>query len=169
MNIYCLDDGTKYATAPTTPSGATGSEIATADWVLGKVPKRTTFSTWAELNALLVNGKPGDMMCITLDYVGDSNINDFTASDVNIHAFGNFTVEELTVSSGKLTKLEAFGGGEIQYNNIRNRYFAMTGFGQMAVGDLIAWAFRVPYGGEKNLMLMMDNKVTSCTGFYVSL
>ena len=162
-------DGKGYATAPSTPSDATSDEIATADWVLGKVPKRTTFSTWAELNALLVNGKPGDMMCITLDYVGDSNINDFTASDVNIHAFGNFTVEELTVSSGKLTKLEAFGGGEIQYNNIRNRYFAMTGFGQMAVGDLIAWAFRVPYGGEKNLMLMMDNKVTSCTGFYVSL
>ena len=169
LGIRIDADGTKFGHAPTPPSSATSNEIVTADWVLGKVPKRTTFSTWAELNALLVNGKPGDMMCITLDYVGDSNINDFTASDVNIHAFGNFTVEELTVSSGKLTKLEAFGGGEIQYNNIRYRYFAMTGFGQMAVGDLIVWAFRVPYGGEMNLMLMMDSKVTSCTGFYVSL
>lgn len=158
-----------YGVAPTTPSTATANEIATAGWVLDKVPKKTTFSTWAELNALLVNGKPGDMMCITLDYVGNSNITDFTADDVNIHAFGSFTVEELTVSSGTLTKLEAFGGGEIQYNNIRDRYFAMTGFGQLSVGDLTAWAFRVPYGGEMNLMLMADSSVTSCTGFYVSI
>lgn len=163
------DEYDAYATAPTTPTNATSDEIATAGWVLGKVPKRTTFSTWAELSTLLTNGKPGDMMCITLDYVGDSNIDGFTASDVSIHAFGNFTVEELAVSSGKLTMLEAFGGGEIQYKSTLNRYFAITGFGQMAVGDTSAWALRVPYGGEMNLMLMMDNKVTSCTGFYVSL
>ena len=168
IELHARNDGTAYAMCPNPETGDL-EKIATADWVLGKVPKKTTFSTWAELNALLVNGKPGDMMCITLDYVGNSNITDFTADDVNIHAFGSFTVEELTVSSGTLTKLEAFGGGEIQYNSIRDRYFAMTGFGQMAVGDLSAWAFRVPYGGEMNLMLMTSDSVTSCTGFYVSI
>lgn len=41
------DDGTKgaYATAPTTPSGATGTEIVTADWSLGKFQRKITYGT----------------------------------------------------------------------------------------------------------------------------
>ena len=42
-------NGTVYAIAPTTPSGATGTEIATADWVLARINELATKNGLKEL------------------------------------------------------------------------------------------------------------------------
>ena len=38
-------DGKSYGLAPTTPSGATGTEIATANWSLSKFQRKITYGT----------------------------------------------------------------------------------------------------------------------------
>ena len=42
ISVGVLDNGNLWATAPTTPSGATGTEIATADWVITKINEMAT-------------------------------------------------------------------------------------------------------------------------------
>lgn len=42
LTIRIDEDGTSKATAPTTPSGATGTEIATANWVITKINELAT-------------------------------------------------------------------------------------------------------------------------------
>lgn len=171
------DTMTGPLSVPAPPSDAKGNEVTTANWVLGKLSGKnglTEFTSWAELKALIMSGKRGDTFCLTVDYNGHSSINGFEIRNTEIHAFGYFAIEELTVSSGELTMLEAFGGGEVRFNSSETlttiRYFSASGFGMQDAGALgKIWAFRVPYEADLNYMYLQDEDVTACSGYYVSL
>ena len=69
-------DGVRYATAPTTPTNATGNEIATADWVLGKlgsgVLKKIDLETTIADGSLYINNlQVGDI--VVLNFKTGSN------------------------------------------------------------------------------------------------
>lgn len=175
LRLY--DDGKKrYATAPTTPTNAILNEIATANWVNNKVGaknKVTNVTSYAQLIELIRNGKRGDSFGLTMDYTGSAFGGITTSEAVAIHAFGHYTLEELTVTDGTLSSFQAFGSGEVSGKFIENDNttytHATTGFGRAAVLQGYADALRVVEDGELTYFLTDDENTTSFDGYYISI
>lgn len=169
-------DGTTLAKAPTTPTNATSNEIATANWVNTKLAERnkvTNVTSYAQLMDLIKNGKRGDSFGITMDYVGGS-IGGITAYDREVHAFGHYTIDEITVSGGALTGLQAFGSGEVSgklKDNDNTTYtYATTGFGRQAIGNGVLDALRVVEDGKLTYFAPNDNaSISAFEGYYISI
>ena len=175
LRLY--DDGKKrYATAPTTPTNAILNEIATANWVNNKVGaknKVTNVTSYAQLIELIRNGKRGDSFGLTMDYTGSAFGGITTSEAVAIHAFGHYTLEELTVTDGTLSSFQAFGSGEVSGKFIENDNttytHATTGFGRAAVLQGYADALRVVEDGELTYFLTDGENTTSFDGYYISI
>ena len=172
LRLY--DNGIKcYATAPSTPTNANSNEIATADWVNSKLSsknKKTEFTSWAELEALIKAGKRGDSFNLTMDFTGLTAISGATSSSATVHAFGHYHVDEITVSGGAITKAEMFGSGEVQFKvDGTTKTFATTGFGRKVVTTEPVWGFRVPQNGMLGYAVINKDEVTSCKGYYISI
>lgn len=157
-----------------TPSNAAGQEIATADWVNNKLAQKskvTNVTSYAQLIELIKNGKRGDSFGLTMDYTG-SSFGGITASGVETHAFGHYTIEELTVTDGNLASFQAFGSGEISGKFIENDNttytYATTGFGRAVVLQGYGDAFRVVEDGELTYFLTTET-TTSFDGYYISI
>lgn len=167
----------RYATAPTTPSIATSNEIATADWVIGKVAQRnkvTNVTSYTQLMDLIKSGKRGDSFGITMDYVGGS-LGGITATNREVHAFGHYTIDEITVSGGALTGLQAFGSGEVSgmlKDNDNTTYtYATTGFGRQKIGNGVIDALRVVEDGKLTYFAPNDDgaSISAFEGYYISI
>ena len=168
VTVNCVDMSNKLAES--TDINATEKEIATADWVLGKLPKKTEFTSWAELEALIKAGKRGDSFNLTMDFTGLTAISGATSSSATVHAFGHYHVDEITVSGGAITKAEMFGSGEVQFKvDGTTKTFGTTGFGADTILSAFAWAFRSPSEGSVGYAIIGDGGITSCTGYYISL
>ena len=109
IGIDIKSNGDAVGFAPTTPTNANSNEIATAGWV-NKKNKVTAVTSYTQLIELIKNGKRGDSFGLTMDYTG-SSLGGITASGVETHAFGHYTIEELTVTDGNLSSFQAFGSG----------------------------------------------------------
>lgn len=175
LNVRCLDDGTKYGTAPSTPSDAGVGVIATADWVNNKLAQKskvTAVTSYTQLIELIKNGKRGDSFGLTMDYTG-SAFGGITVSGVDTHLFGHYTLEELTVTDGTLSSFQAFGSGEVSGKFIENDNttytYATTGFGRAVVLQGYADAFRVVEDGELTYFLTDGENTTSFDGYYISI
>ena len=173
VEIVAPASGDPYVTAPSTPSGATGNVIATADWVNSKLSGKnglTEFTSWAELEALIKAGKRGDSFNVTMDFNGAATIIDATALSAEIHAYGHYHIDSITVSGGEITDAEMFGSGEVQFKvDGATKTFATTGFGRKKVISAPVWGFRTPSNGNMGYAIINNDGVTSCTGYYISI
>lgn len=167
----CVDMSNKLAES--TDSGATGKEIATADWVNTKVATKnglTEFTSWEELEALLKAGKRGDSFNVTMDFSGFTTIIDAIELSATVHAYGHYFVDDITVSGGEITDAEMFGSGEIQFETDgATKTFATTGFGRKKVISNLVWGFRTPSNGNMGYAVINNDGVTSCSGYYISI
>lgn len=177
LEIRVNEDGTTKATAPTTPTNATSNEIATADWVntkLAQKSKVTAVTSYTQLIELIKNGKRGDSFGLTMDYTGGS-FGDIviTSEAVEIHAFGHYTLEELTVTDGNLSSFQAFGSGEVSgtfFKDDSSTYiYATTGFGRSRILQGYADALRIVEDGKLTYFLTDDETTTSFDGYYISI
>ena len=160
------------------------AESATAKYVrfdaLKKGLDRTSFSSWAQLEALLKQGKSGDMFGLTMDFDsstlgGDLDVN----SDGTMHAFGFFTFDEITVTDGVITKLECFGSGELDvvrgFTELDVNYCQCTGLGVLGSGGIVGTGFRAFVGGKFTYFLVPIGyfanlgSISNCHGWYLSI
>lgn len=177
ITIRVLPNGTSLATAPTPPTNANYNEIATAKWVNDKLAQKskvTNVTSYAQLIELIRNGKRGDSFGLTMDYTaGSFGGIIITAEAVAIHAFGHYTLEELTVSDGNLSSFQAFGSGEVSgafFKDDNTTYtYATSGFGRSRILQGYADAFRVVEDGELTYFLTDDETTTSFDGYYISI
>lgn len=162
------------------------AESATAKYVrfdaIKKGLDRTFFSSWAQLEALLKQGKSGDMFGLTMDFDSMSAMGDLdVASRGKMHAFGFFTFDEITVTDGVITKLECFGSGELDvvdgFSELGVEYCQCTGLGAMDLGNSIGTGFRAFVGGKfayfivpiGDDFLASIGNIYNCHGWYLSI
>ena len=159
---------------PSPPSDSNGVNAANTAWVNSKLSGKngmTEFTSWAELEALIKSGKRGDSFNVTMDFTGLAAIKGATSSSAEIHAYGHYFVDNITVSGGEVTDAEMFGSGEVQFKvDGTTKTFATTGFGRKQVISAHVWGFRVPSEGEMGYAAIINNdNITSCSGYYISI
>lgn len=172
--ISCVDMSNKLV-ASTDPS-AVGKEIATADWVNNKLAQKnkvTNVTSFDQLIELIKNGKRGDSFGLTVDYTGNSMGGITNMDGVETHAFGHYTIEELTVSDSTLNSFQAFGSGEVTGKFVKDDstsyVHATTGFGRAKVFEGLFDAFRVVEDGALSYFIIGSANVTSFEGYYISI
>ena len=157
-----------------TPSNATGQEIATADWVIGKLAQKnkvTNVTSYDQLMDLIKNGKRGDSFGITMDYTGSSLGGITTSEAVETHAFGHYTIDEIEVVDGVLKSFQAFGSGEVSGKFVEDetKIYATTGFGRAVVFNSSGDAFRVVNEGSLTYFLTSGVTISAFDGYYISI
>lgn len=162
---------------PYAPDDSNGVNAANTSWVRNRLVqknKMTNVTSYTQLMDLIKNGKRGDSFGITMDYVGGS-IGGITAYDREVHAFGHYTIDEITVSDGALTGLQAFGSGEVSgklKNDDDTTYtYATTGFGRQAIGNGVIDALRVVEDGKLTYFAPNDDSasISAFEGYYISI